>query len=58
METEFLFSGYCRQTDQARMVALEMQQNGTWEADCLYECCVYRDACPVGQQISEVLARP
>ena len=31
------FSGYCRVLDGSRLVFLEQDDDGTWEADCNYD---------------------
>ncbi len=31
------FSGYCRVSDGPRLVFLEQDDDGTWEADCNYD---------------------
>lgn len=44
------FSGYCRVQDGARLVFVE-----DGEADCNYECCVYRAECTIGREITQFL---
>ena len=48
------FSGYCRVQDGARLVFVE-EDDGTWEADCNYDVCVYRAECPIGREITQFL---
>ena len=37
------FSGYCRVSDGSRLVFLEQDDDGTWEAECNYDAdCPYR----------------
>ena len=55
MEREAFFSGYCRQTDAPRTVAVEAEGSALVEADCLYENCPYAPNCPVGEKIREFL---
>ena len=55
MEREGFFSGYCRQLDGARTVAVEAEGKQLTEADCLYENCPYAPGCPVAQKIQEFL---
>ena len=50
------FSGYCRVLDGSRLVFLEQDDDGTWEADCNYDAdCPYRSECPIGREITEFL---
>lgn len=50
------FSGYCRVQDGPRLVFLEQDDDGTWEADCNYEAgCLYRAECTIGWEIAEFL---
>lgn len=50
------FSGYCRVSDGPRLVILEQDDDGTWEADCNYDAaCPYRSECPIGREITEFL---
>ena len=55
MEKELFFSGYCRQIDQSRMVAVILEDSALEEVDCCYENCVYTSNCPIAQQITEAL---
>lgn len=55
MEREAFFSGYCRQTDGARTVAIEAEGKTLTEADCLYEICPYAPNCPIAQKIEAFL---
>ena len=55
MEREAFFSGYCRQLDGARTVAVEAQGKELTEADCLYENCPYAPSCPIAEKISQFL---
>ena len=55
MEREGFFSGYCRQLDGARTVAVEAEGSTLTEADCLYENCPYAPACPIARRIDEFL---
>lgn len=52
------FSGYCRVLDGSRLVFLEQDDDGAWEADCNYDAgCPYRSECPIGREITEFLER-
>lgn len=55
MEREAFFSGYCRQLDGARTVAVEAEGKELTEVDCLYENCPYAPSCPVAEKIDEFL---
>ena len=55
MEAEFIFTGYCRQLDQSRMVAIEIEDGRLTECDCRYGSCLYQPSCTVAQQITEAL---
>ena len=55
MEREAFFSGYCRQLDGARTVAVEAEGKELTEVDCLYENCPYAPSCPVAERIDEFL---
>lgn len=48
---EQIINGYCRAIDSARMVLFE-----DGEADCSYAGCAYRDTCPIGQELTTLLA--
>lgn len=50
MEQEMILSGYCRCMDSSRTVMVE-----EGEPDCQYESCPYKNDCPIGQQIKELL---
>lgn len=51
METEAFFSGYCRQLDAARTVAVVAENGTLTDADCLYENCPHAPSCPVAEKI-------
>ncbi len=53
MEQEYFFSGYCRQTDGSRTVAVETE-DGVVTADCQYPDCPYAPACSIGIQILQL----
>ena len=55
MEREGFFSGYCRQLDGARTVAVEAEGKQLTEVDCLYENCPYAPNCTVAEKIGEFL---
>ena len=51
---EYLFSGYCFQADQARIVEVECEGGRLEEVDCLYENCLHRGKCEIGKRIAEL----
>ena len=55
MEREEFFSGYCRQLDTARMVAVFVVEGQLEEVDCQYGTCPYQNECPIAQRIGEIL---
>lgn len=55
MEREAFFSGYCRQIDDSRMVAVEAEDHCLTQTDCLYETCQYAPGCTVAQKIQAFL---
>ena len=55
MEEELIFTGYCRQLDQSRMVTIEMENGQLSECDCCYGSCIYEPNCTVAAQITACL---
>ena len=55
MERETFFSGYCRQTDSSRTVAVEACDATLTYADCAYETCPNADVCSIGRCIRAFL---
>ena len=55
MEREAFFSGYCRQIDGSRMIAVVAEGNKLLEADCCYPDCPYAQDCTIGKKIAEFL---
>ena len=55
MEREAFYSGYCRQIDDSRMVAVEAEGKTLLEADCCYPDCPYASDCTVAQKITAFL---
>lgn len=55
MEREAFFSGYCRQIDNSRMVAVEAEGKMLLEADCCYPDCPHARDCTIAQKITEFL---
>ena len=53
MEEEFIFTGYCRQLDQSRMVTIEVEGGALTECDYCFGNCIYEPNCTVAKQISE-----
>ena len=56
MEKETFLSGYCRNADQSRMVAVVTDGCELIEADCCFENCIYAPNCTIAQQINDLLA--
>ena len=55
MEKETYLSGYCRTTDQSRMVEVITEDGQLVEVDCCYEQCIHTANCTIAQQIQELL---
>ena len=55
MEKEVFFSGYCRQLDNARMVAVFLVDGQLEEVDCQYGTCPHAMNCQIAKQIDELL---
>ena len=55
MEKETFLSGYCRTTDQSRMVEVITENGQLLEVDCCYENCIHAPNCSIAQQIRELL---
>ena len=54
---EKVFSGYCFQLDQARIVEVELCEGNIKEPDCGYFTCVHRVRCGIGKQIAALESR-
>ena len=55
MEREDFFSGYCRQLDASRMVAVVTVDGEVDEVDCCYGSCPYEGECTIAQKIRELI---
>ncbi len=55
MEKELFLSGYCRTTDESRMVAVVTEDGKLLEVDCCYENCVHTPNCTIAQEIRKHL---
>ena len=57
MEERFL-TGFCRQADQSRIVAVEYdpEAKNLEDVDCCYETCIHRAYCEIGKAIAALLA--
>ena len=53
MEKEYFFSGYCRTTDESRIVAIVMENDKHMEVDCCFEACVHAQNCTIAAQIRQ-----
>lgn len=49
------FSGYCRVTDNSRMVGAVAEGDTLLEADCCYPECPNGEDCPIAQKILDFL---
>ena len=54
MEKEVFLSGYCRTTDQSRMVEVEISGREV-HADCAYPNCPHAPNCQIAQKILDAL---
>ena len=53
MEIERFCSGYCRQLDASRMVAVLICDGQVDEVACCYGNCIYQPNCFIAQEIDE-----
>ncbi len=51
MEKEYFFSGYCRTTDESRIVTIITENGKLIEVDCCFETCVHAQNCTIAAQI-------
>ena len=58
MEREAFFSGYCRNIDGSRMVAVEADGSELTEVDCDFGSCPYEPNCPIAEKIKEFIDQP
>ena len=56
MEQEAFFSGYCRQLDAGRMVAVFVVDGKLDEVDCQYATCPHAPNCLIAKRIDELLS--
>lgn len=54
MEKEVFFSGYCRTTDNSRMVEVIVEDGSVTEVDCCYENCPHTVNCLIAKSIREL----
>lgn len=54
MEKEVFLSGYCRTTDESRMVAVVVEDGKLIDVDCCYENCVHTPNCTIANSIREL----
>ena len=55
MEKETDLSGYCRTTDQSRMVEVVTEDGTLLEIDCCYENCIHAPNCTIAQAVNDLL---
>ena len=56
MEQEIFLTGYCRQLDQSRMVAVVADGGTLTEVDCCYGSCPYEPNCVIAEKIRDFLS--
>lgn len=54
MEDEKFCSGYCRQMDRSRMVAVVTEDGKITEVDYRYGSCAYQSDCPIAKEIDSL----
>ena len=54
MEKELFLSGYCRTTDNSRIVEVIVENGEVTEVDCCYENCPHTANCLVVKSIQEL----
>ncbi len=54
---EHFLTGYCRQTDQSRMVEVVIEDGQLEEADCCFGNCPFQSQCTIGKGIEELLEK-
>ena len=57
MEQEYFLSGYCRTTDQTRMVVAVTEDSCLLDVDCCYESCSHTASCTIAQQLRELTGK-
>ena len=55
MEIEKFCSGYCRQLDASRMVAVFVNNGKVEEVDCCYGNCTHQPNCTIAREIDQLL---
>ena len=55
MELEKFCSGYCRQLDASRMVAVFVNNGKVEEVDCCYGNCTHQPNCNIAREIDQLL---
>ena len=55
MEKETYLSGYCRTTDQSRMVEVITENGQLLEIDCCYENCIHAPNCTIAQAVNNLI---
>lgn len=53
MEKELFFSGYCRTTDESRLVTALFEDSVLTDVDCCYVNCICKNDCSIAKQIAE-----
>lgn len=55
MEQELWLTGYCRQLDGSRLVAVLLEDGHLQEVDCGYGHCPHQPSCPIAEQIAAAM---
>ncbi|MBQ5608426.1 MAG: hypothetical protein IIU86_05310 [Oscillospiraceae bacterium] len=55
MEKEHFLSGYCRTTDESRMVTVVEMDGKLIEVDCCFENCVHTPNCTIAREIRALI---
>ena len=56
MEKETFLSGYCRATDQSRMVEVITEDGKLLETDCCYPDCIHIPNCNIAKAVEQLLS--
>ena len=54
MELKKIFSCYCRQLDNARMVEVLVSDGELTEVDCCFGSCIYEGSCAIAKEIQSL----
>ncbi|MBR4016377.1 MAG: hypothetical protein IKK11_01010 [Oscillospiraceae bacterium] len=54
MEKEYFFTGYCRNIDQSRVVAVVVDDSELQEVDCCFASCIHVPNCTIAKEIQNL----